>query len=127
MRNGDFSEPPSQIDDPSSTVPDPNNAGQYTRTPFSGNQIPSNRRNAITQQYLQYYPLPNAAGAVNNFNWTQAISTNDAQGTVRVDHYVNERNRLFGRWRVTDDSYSNGDWVNGISAWSQYVRANTFV
>lgn len=127
MRSGNFSEAPSLIYDPSTTRQDPSNPGRYLRTAFPNNQVPTNRMSAIAQNYNKYFPLPNAPGVVNNYNWTQSIGTDDAQGTVRVDHNINQNNRIFGRWSVTDNSYQNGDWPNGISGWSQYVHANTFV
>lgn len=127
MRAGNFSEGTANIYDPATTQADPNNAGQFIRSPFPNNVIPADRQNAITKNYNAYFPLQNAPGVVNNFNWVQSLATDDAQGAVRVDHNFNPANRLFARWSVTDDSYKNGDWENGISGWSQAIHANTFV
>lgn len=127
MRAGNFSEGPTAIYDPATTAPNPNAPGQYIRSAFANNIIPTNRMNAVNLNYNQFFPLPNAPGIVNNYNWIGSIGTDDAQGTVRVDHNFSATSRLFGRWSVTDNDYKSGDWENGISAWSQFVKANTFV
>lgn len=127
MRAGNFSEGTAAIYDPATTQADPNNAGQFIRSPFPNNLIPAGRQNAITKNYNAFFPAQNAPGSVNNFNWVQSQGTDDAQGTIRVDHNFNPANRLFARWSVTDDAYKNGDWENGISGWSQAIHANTFV
>ncbi len=126
-RSGDFSSAPFPVYDPATTRADPANAGQFLRSPFAGNQIPASRQSAIGQGYTKLFPLPIRPGVVNNFDFTQAISTNDAQGNVRVDHNINEANRLFARYSISDDSYHLGDWANGITGNAQYIGANTFV
>ncbi len=126
-RTGDFSLAPFAVYDPATTRADPANPGQFIRSPFGGNQIPAARQNAIALGYNKLFPLPARPGVVNNFDFTQAISTNDAQGNVRVDHNINESNRLFARYSISDDSYHLGDWANGITGNAQYIGANTFV
>lgn len=127
MRTGDFSEAPFPIYDPASTREDPKNPGRYIRDEFPGKKIDPSRLNATNLNYNQFFPLPNAPGIVNNYNWVQSLGTDDVQGTVRVDHNFSPTSRLFGRWSVTDDNYNSGDWENGISSSSQFVHANTFV
>ena len=52
--------------------------GQYLRTPFAGNKIPSNRINAIGQALINDYPLPNLPGTLGGFN-NYVVSPNSQQ------------------------------------------------
>jgi hypothetical protein len=127
IRGGNLSEAPGSVYDPSTTTPDPANAGHYIRTPFSGNAIPVSRINPISVNYLKYFPQPSIAGVVNNYNYIQPISTNDGQGTARIDHNLSDTSRLFGRWSELNDNYTAGDWANGITGNGQKINASTFV
>ena len=127
IRGGDFSQAPGPIYDPLTTAPDPANKGQYLRTPFAGNQIPANRINPISVNYLKYFPQPAISGVVNNFNWTQNLKSDDGQGNIRVDHNISDSSRLFGRWSILSDAYHAGDWANGITGNGQFIDAETFV
>ena len=100
-RNGDFSTlvnstgQPVIIYDPQSTTLV---NGQYLRTAFPGNIIPKNLINPIGQNLINAYPLPNVAGNLGGFN-NYVVSPNSQQDkyhslSSRVDHQVNERNRL---------------------------------
>src|SRR6185437_14708352 len=76
-RGGDFSQTEFAngqvipIFDPFSTAPDPSHPGQYTRTQFSGNMIPSGMIDSVAQNLLAYIPMPNQPGSpgtnANNF------------------------------------------------------------
>lgn len=127
IRGGNLSAAPGSVYDPSTTTADTSNPGHYVRTPFSGNAIPSSRINPISVNYLKYFPQPSIAGVVNNYNYIQPISTNDGQGTVRIDHNLNDTSRLFGRWSELKDDYTAGDWANGITGNGQKINASTFV
>jgi hypothetical protein len=103
-RNGDFSGAFNAagnlkiISNPFSTVPDPNNAGQFVRTPFSGNIIPPSMMNPVGKNAATYWPAPNLAGLVNNLNKT-AVSANPLkQITTKVDHNFETNKRIFGRY-----------------------------
>src|SRR3954454_19438725 len=71
QRTGDFSGlvnatgAPVVIYDPGTTTL---TNGQYLRQPFAGNQIPSNRINAIGKALISEYPLPNLPGTPGGFN-----------------------------------------------------------
>lgn len=127
IRSGNLSEAPGFVYDPQTTVRDPNNSAQWIRTPFPGNQIPSSRISPINLNYLKYYPQPVIPGVVNNFNYVQALKSDDAQGTIRVDHNFSASSRLFARWSIMSDTYHNGDWPGGINGNYQFVDAQTFV
>ncbi|MDQ1472399.1 MAG: hypothetical protein QOJ99_3879, partial [Bryobacterales bacterium] len=103
-RNGDFSGAFNAagnlkiISNPFSTVPDPNNAGQFVRTPFPGNIIPASLIDPVGKNAATYWPAPNLPGLVNNLNKT-AVSANPLkQITTKVDHNFQTNKRAFGRY-----------------------------
>ncbi len=76
--------------------------GQYVRTPFAGNRIPAARINPVGQALMNYYPLPNVAGAAGGFN--NYVNTPNSQvdqynsTSVRIDHQLNDNQKLAGVW-----------------------------
>jgi hypothetical protein len=90
MRNGDFSLEPATILDPA------------TGQPFPGNRIPADRISPIARAFLDLYPPPNA-GATDvqrsaNFVRNAPNDLTSNQYDVRVDHYLTDRQSIFGRW-----------------------------
>ncbi len=94
------------IFDPATTAPNPafdpaqpvtTENLQYLRSPFPENRIPQARLDAAAQRVVRQYPAPNSdAGPFfrNNF-FIFAPEQNKADGlNGRVDHTVNDRNRL---------------------------------
>jgi hypothetical protein len=73
-----------------------------THTQFPNNTIPSNRFDAIGAQVLQHYPLPNVSGA-NNFVRTATEPDNQDQADFRIDRYIGDRHRVFGRYTYFRD------------------------
>jgi hypothetical protein len=100
-RVGDFSQTRNangqllQIYDPNTTVPNPQQAGQYVRSPFPGNVIPASRINPISLKVAAYFPLPNRAVVGNNFAQNETIAQSDRRMLFRVDHQLGEKNHLF--------------------------------
>lgn len=66
------------------------------RTPFLNNTIPTNRISSQATAILAYVPQQNTTNGTFSTAPSQAIDFN--QYTVRVDHQINSRNRLFARW-----------------------------
>jgi hypothetical protein len=104
QRTGDFSQT-FNTDGSLATIYNPFSTtlvnGQYVRTPFSGNQIPSSMFDPVAMKTLQYYPDPNRPGTLtgaNNFIGTAGLPTNSDQYTIRVDHNISDKQRLFVRW-----------------------------
>ncbi len=58
------------IYDPFSTVADPNNSGQFIRTPFPNNIIPPTRMDQAGMKAATYFPNSNLGGLVNNAGLT---------------------------------------------------------
>jgi len=117
MRTGDFSALTTAagqrviIYDPLTTV----TTGTPTRTPFSGNRIPTARINPIAAKASAFYPLPNQPGSVNN----QVLSGTDAQTSdifgLRVDHAFGSRHNTYLRYNRTRDDSRNPDYYGNIA------------
>jgi len=73
------------------------------RTAFAANTIPSGRFDALGLQVLQHYPLPNIAGA-SNYSRTATEPDNQDQADFRVDRYIGEKHRIFGRYTLFLDN-----------------------
>ena len=63
------------------TVYDP-----LTGEPFSGNVIPRDRIDPSALDLLQFLPLPNQTGLVQNFHYVTATSSDSNQITLRLTH-----------------------------------------
>jgi hypothetical protein len=83
-----------------STIYDPSTS---PRTPFPNNTIPASRFDPIAAQVLAHYPLPNNAGA-NNYTRTAVEPDNQDQFDGRVDHIVNEKQKVFVRYSFLRDN-----------------------
>jgi hypothetical protein len=95
-RNGDFSALGVPIFDPNSGNPDGSG-----RTQFANNQIPANRLSPAAQNVVALLPSPNygAPGAFNNnFISSGSEAFDSDQFDVRVDHYLKDNFRYFGRF-----------------------------
>jgi hypothetical protein len=112
MMNGDFSFGGKgyQLYDPASTVQNAN--GTWSRTPFSGNQIPKSRFDPAASKFLSYNPwlAPNgwgnaaytdAAGPHNNFGGLTPYQGARMGWDVKVDHIFSEKNRMSARYSQT--------------------------
>jgi hypothetical protein len=88
------------IYDPNSTVPDPAKPGQYLRTAFTNNQIPSSEISPLATLYAKaLFPAPNAtglAGGQNLIDTTPLRTTSDSY-TGRIDQAFGDHDLLFGR------------------------------
>lgn len=110
QRNGDFSEARAangsliRIFDPFSTR---TQGGGFVRDAFPGNVIPAARIDPVARNVVRYYPQPNtvtnAVTNVNNFIATGAQAFDQDQIDARVDHNINDRQRLFGRFSWRDN------------------------
>lgn len=92
---------PLQLYNPFSTRPDPADATRQIRDPFPGNIIPANLFDPVAMKAASYYPVPNQAGnraGANNFNINLPAKRTQYHGTLRVDHVLSEKDRIFGRY-----------------------------
>jgi hypothetical protein len=83
---------------PYSTTADPNNPGQFLRTPLANNIIPTSMLDPVGSKAASYWPLPNLPGLTNNLALT-AVSANPLdQITGKVDHNFSTNKRIFVRY-----------------------------
>ena len=99
-------------------------------TPFPGNIIPEDRISPVAKAILDFYPLP-IQGDVNNFerfNHTLNVPnpTLSDQFDIRIDHTINTKQNVFGRW-----TYKNKRTVNpsglGLPAETDFEHDNQVV
>jgi Carboxypeptidase regulatory-like domain len=87
-------------------------SGAYVRDQFLNNTISADRWDPAVKAVLDRYPLPNvftATGqeaAANNYIRTANETTNQDQFGIRLDHTLNSRQRLFGRYEYFRDDSS---------------------
>ena len=94
-KNGDFSIGARPLYDWKTTRASGNT---FIRDPFPGNQIPSNRFDAVARKVIDLYPDPNLPGTVSNF-YASPNSQNDTdQVDGRVDHNFSQNQRAFWRY-----------------------------
>ncbi|MEO6724937.1 MAG: carboxypeptidase-like regulatory domain-containing protein [Blastocatellia bacterium] len=122
-RRGDFSNTRDgngkliTIYDPATTRPNPNGSG-FVRDPFPNNIIPQNRLDALSLRILQYLPLPNVAPNnaftnANNYLSLIGFPTDQFQTSLRIDHNIGEKDKIFGRYTGTKNTRMNRAWNNG--------------
>ncbi|MGI8990560.1 MAG: carboxypeptidase regulatory-like domain-containing protein [Bryobacteraceae bacterium] len=114
------------IYDPTTTRPDPSNPGKLIRDPYPGNIIPPNTISAISAKVVTFYPEPNKPGigpqGVNNYLRTGKSVTNTDNYFARVDHLINQKHRVFGRFGY--NPYANFSTLPGVVYASRGVSSN---
>jgi hypothetical protein len=95
QRTGDFSALPAAqvIYDPKSQVC---NGGVCTRTPFTGNIIPTSRISAVATSLQSYLPAPTNSNIVNNYLPSLPIQLSTWNTTQKIDANLSDRHRLYG-------------------------------
>jgi hypothetical protein len=110
-RQGDFSQTlsrsgtPLTIYNPFSTVV---TGGKAVRSAFANNVIPASLISPIGQAALNALPLPNlnVKPQIGALNWFEdaTYAVGQRQSSVRIDHSITDRNRIFGRFsKLTRD------------------------
>jgi trimeric autotransporter adhesin len=91
-RIGDFSQAmasgPITIYDPS------------THLPFPNNQIPSSRINPVANGLLQFIPLPNQPGLVQNYQIVRSVPQNTDNLGLRMFHSLTQKDRIGGSFNL---------------------------
>ena len=111
------------IADPATTRPDPTRPGSFLRDLFPGNQVPANRIDPVAARVRSFWPRPNSAGTgpgrVNNWTGAGVAPNIQDQFSVRADHSLSDRHKIFGRFSWSNinrggfDFFGNGaGWVN---------------
>jgi hypothetical protein len=92
-----------EIFDPNTTTIGP--TGVPCRTPFPGNIIPASRISAVTKNFLSVLPptnalLPNG----QNFVLNSGTSLMNTTYTIRIDHSLSDKSKIFGMYDTRDNS-----------------------
>ncbi len=88
---GNFSAVSQTIYNPFSTTQ--NASGQYVRTAFTGNIIPTAMINPTAMALMQFYPAPNSG--TNGFTSSNPYRVRKDDFSVRVDHTMSDKQRAF--------------------------------
>ena len=104
-RTGDFSAASITVLDPNTTI-----QNAYSQ-PFPDNQIPLQRFDAASLKLIALMPAPNVPGSVSA-NRRRAITictnpiepNNTDQGDVRIDHKISDKDSLFARFSMADQT-----------------------
>ncbi len=103
------------IFNPMSTAPDPNNPGQFIRTPFPNNIIPASMMDPAGMKAATYWPSPGLPGLVNNAGET-AVSANPLeQITAKVDHNFSTNKRAFIRYGYLYNVAGSPNYFNNLA------------
>ena len=107
-RTGDFSATATTIYDPTPqacgnpcTFPRP--AVQYNG---QANVIPPSEISPIGKGIINLYPKPNLAGEFNNYLFSGVSTAPDYQFDIKLDHQINEKQRISGRYSREASNYS---------------------
>lgn len=131
QRQGVFTEAPGQIYDPYSTsgnTRQPLPAACNSAGCFAAGKVVTNI-NPVSQNLLQFLPLPNVGGLTNNYVYANRTSDQVDQFNFRVDQNFSPKQRVFARGtRDTNNHHENDlfNQPNGPSAINQALRAYLF-
>ncbi len=108
-KQGNFSDWPTQLYNPLTSVAVPGSSGNVSRTAFTGNQIPLSMLAPQSLYLAQYYPAPNVTCNLpcNNYIRTYSSTIDTNTYTARVDHYIRESDRLFGEFLEEKQALDN--------------------
>lgn len=93
--------------------------GHFSRQPFANNIIPTSRLDKTASQLLQYWPNPNTAGTIDglsNYTPLEAQVNNQDNVSAKVDHYFNERHRIFVRYNYSYNLYTDNQLYGATTA-----------
>ena len=98
-----------EILDPATTRILPN--GTPCRLPFSGNRIDPSRFSTVAKNVLSFLPAPNT-GAPNqttqNYSYSTTYPLLNTSYTIRVDHNLTTKAKIFGAYTNRDNNIVNG-------------------
>jgi hypothetical protein len=102
-----------------------------TSQPVPGNIIPASQIEPVAQRAARFWPTPNVAGAASRNRNYQALARtrNDTQTlSVRLDHAINARHRVFGRYvhNLSLNDENSGIWPNLVHASHRVVDNEYF-
>lgn len=100
---GDFGRWPSPIFDPQSNQIDPA-TGRTMRTPFENNTIPESRLSSVSRNIAALLPAPHFPDRLTNNYVSPLVSPlqDDDNFSIRMDHQINNKHKLFGSFIFTN-------------------------
>jgi len=130
MRNGDFSEllalgPQYQIYNPFTRRAI--GGGRIQADPFPGNIIPQNLINPVARAALEFIARPLTAGGADGTGNFQNPSLPEtikyATNTIRIDHNVSDKQRVYGRFSWYDRNSNYNNYFNNLATgeWFQFI------
>jgi len=138
QRNGDFSGIGTNIYNPFTTTQvGTGSAATYTRAQASCNGrlnvICPSQMDPVAVHLVSLWALPNVAGAgfVNNWAGNVSFGGNTDQGTIRLDHSITDKQRLFFRytkWADVDfagDPFGNQTYAGNLGTPEDYTTQQT--
>ncbi|HEV2418153.1 MAG TPA: carboxypeptidase regulatory-like domain-containing protein, partial [Terriglobia bacterium] len=152
-RAGDFSQTGENIYNPATTAPNPAYnpnlpAGpsnpQFNRQQFAMNMIPSQALNSVSEQVLQYVPLPNMmAGGMrmmsmgsaplapspdsNNYLDLRTNRNYSDQGTLRADRNLRHGDSIFARYTFEQERDFTPENLPGFGSFDDNLAQNLTV
>jgi hypothetical protein len=101
----------------------------FANAPYPNNQIPESQFSPVSQNLLNFFPLPNAG--TNLLSTTQTLRNNSDQFGIKVDHYLTSRDTLnfrymFNQLSQLDPLSPGGASVPGFPV-GEDQRAQNFV
>jgi hypothetical protein len=110
FENGDVSALMRRVGPTGSALPSVQVIDPITGAPFSNDQIPVSRISPVAKNILAFYPTAQFATGdpISGYNYIGAGNTkiDDDQRFVRIDHLINQNDRLFGHYVFEDISYA---------------------
>lgn len=124
QKSGDFSQTFNSdgslqtIFNPFSTYTD--SEGNILRQPFAGNKIPASMFDGIGANIANLFPDPNQPGdaVTGRQNWSDKFvnSSPSHQFDIKIDHYLNDKMRLSGRYSKFHNESSTAEvFLNGTT------------
>jgi hypothetical protein len=107
-RQGNFSNTTNVIYDPTQplvTCPPPG-TGMCRPPVQGGGVIPKAEQNPIGMAVLNLYPKPSNSNEFNNYNYTTVTNAPDYQFDIKIDHQINDKNHISGRYSRAWSNYT---------------------
>jgi hypothetical protein len=123
---GNFSQLPQLIYDPSSTV---GSGASATRSVFPNNTIPTARFSAIASKIIPFIPAPTGAALNSNHAFVNTTHVTDHVWSLRLDHVFSEKNRISYFQSLDNqeiDSISDFDGPLGTALGTQFQKPQIF-
>ncbi|MCX6593370.1 MAG: carboxypeptidase regulatory-like domain-containing protein [Acidobacteria bacterium] len=122
QRQGDFSQTLDRtgrltvVYDYLTTRADPSRPGQFIRDAFPGNRIPTDRIHPISRNVTPFWAESNRPGEgfslVNNYFRGGKSVTNQDAWLGRIDHILNDKHRIYGRYGGREQKNTTSVAVN---------------